>query len=65
MISYSSLEQLDDIVKRLSTGGKRPKTDESRDAGTVDIEELLARDESIDGGELASDNVTAPIDTQQ
>ncbi len=65
LISYSSLEQLDDIVKRLSTGGKRPKTDEARDAGTVDIEELLARDESIDGGELASDNVTAPIDTQQ
>jgi ParB family transcriptional regulator, chromosome partitioning protein len=45
VIGYSSLEQLDDIVKRLSTGGRRPKSDNARDPATMDIEELLARDE--------------------
>jgi len=46
MIAYASLEQLDDIVKRLSTGGRRPKTDSARDEATVDLEELLARDDA-------------------
>jgi ParB family transcriptional regulator, chromosome partitioning protein len=45
VIGYASLEQLDDIVKRLSTGGRRPKSDTARDPATMDIEELLARDE--------------------
>ncbi|MBL8645231.1 MAG: ParB/RepB/Spo0J family partition protein [Rhodospirillaceae bacterium] len=44
VIGYSSLEQLDDIVRRLSSGGKRGKAD-NRDTGTVDLEEILARDE--------------------
>lgn len=45
VIGYSSLEQLDDIVKRLSSGGRRPKSDNARDPATMDIEELLARNE--------------------
>ncbi len=44
LINYSSLEQLDDIVRRLSSGGKKGKSD-NRDDGTVDLEEILARDE--------------------
>jgi ParB family chromosome partitioning protein len=44
LINYSNLEQLDDIVRRLSSGGKKGKAD-NRDDGTVDLEEILARDE--------------------
>jgi ParB family chromosome partitioning protein len=47
MIEYASLEQLDDIVKRLSTGGRRGKVEQPRDEATVDLEELLARDEAV------------------
>ena len=43
-IAYANLEQLDDIVKRLSTGGKRGKIENMRDPGTVDLEELLERE---------------------
>jgi ParB family chromosome partitioning protein len=42
-IDYANLEQLDDIVKRFSGAGKRPKTEAERDADTVDLEELLAK----------------------
>jgi ParB family chromosome partitioning protein len=48
MIAYASLEQLDDIVKRLSSGGRRAKTEASRDEATMDIEELLARENDED-----------------
>ncbi|MSO96973.1 MAG: ParB/RepB/Spo0J family partition protein [Rhodospirillaceae bacterium] len=60
-IAYANLEQLDDIVKRLSTGGKRGKADNARDPGTVDIEELLKR-EGFDESEepRAADDHTAP-----
>jgi ParB family chromosome partitioning protein len=44
VIAYANLEQLDDIVKRLTSAGKRQKTDEARDDSTVDLEELLARE---------------------
>ena len=40
-IHYTSLEQLDDIVRRLSGGGKIAKPREARDPDTVDLEELL------------------------
>ncbi len=40
-IGYASLEQLDDIVRRLSSGGKVSKPRDARDPGTVDLEELL------------------------
>lgn len=55
-VAYSSLEQLDDIVRRLSSGGKRGKAD-NRDTGTVDLEELLSRD-----GLKAGDEHTAQED---
>ncbi len=56
MIAYASLEQLDDIVKRLSTGGRRPKTDIARDNDTLDIEELLAREGEDDIAPVADSN---------
>ncbi len=40
-IGYGSLEQLDDIVRRLSSGGKQSKGRDTRDPDTVDLEELL------------------------
>ncbi len=55
VIAYSNLEQLDDIVRRLSSGGKKGKAD-NRDDGTVDLEELLSRDEfSEDSSNESSD----------
>lgn len=60
-ITYSNLEQLDDIVKRLSSAGRRGKVDHDRDDGTVDLEELLAREEFQESEEaLASNDHTAP-----
>ncbi len=57
VIAYSSLEQLDDIVKRLSAGGKRPKSDDGRDIDTVYIEGLLASDDLLESEEhLAHDD---------
>jgi ParB family chromosome partitioning protein len=58
VISYANLEQLDDIVRRLSSGGKKGKAD-NRDDGTVDLEELLSRDEfSIEDGDAKSESDT-------
>ncbi|MDX2143715.1 MAG: ParB/RepB/Spo0J family partition protein [Rhodospirillaceae bacterium] len=42
-IAYANLEQLDDIVKRFSSSGKRAKPEATRDQDTVDLEELLAK----------------------
>ena len=42
-VGYANLEQLDDIVRRLSSGGKQPKSRDTRDPDTVDLEELLSR----------------------
>lgn len=41
-IAYANLEQLDDIARRLSSGG-RPSRPAGRDPDTVDLEELLER----------------------
>jgi ParB family chromosome partitioning protein len=45
-IDYATLEQLDDIARRLSSGGRAAKgKSEARDPHTVDLEELLQRDD--------------------
>jgi len=44
-INYANLEQLDDIARRLSSGGRAVKAKDTRDPHTVDLEELLQRDE--------------------
>jgi ParB family chromosome partitioning protein len=41
-LAYATLEQLDDIARRLSSGG-RPSRSSDRDPDTVDLEELLER----------------------
>ena len=45
---------LDDIVKRLSTGGRRTKIENVGDDGTVDIEELLAREDDLNSAEASN-----------
>jgi ParB family chromosome partitioning protein len=47
VIGYANLEQLDDIVRRLSANGKSTKPRDSRDPDTVDLEELLERNPFI------------------
>jgi ParB family chromosome partitioning protein len=45
VITYGSLEQLDDIARRLSSGGRGGRAArDDRDPHTVDLEELLQRD---------------------
>ena len=40
-VVYANLEQLDDIARRLSSGGRVAKAKEDRDPNAVDLEELL------------------------
>jgi ParB family chromosome partitioning protein len=49
VVSYGNLEQLDDIVRRLSGNGRPTKARDERDPDTMDLEELLSQQSFADG----------------